>query len=55
MMVFERMGVHLRPDFEQWIPVDMDMEKASWGDSLQGVNEDKECQLLSDRQPAGLT
>jgi hypothetical protein len=27
MMVFERMNVHKRPDFEPWIPVDMDMEK----------------------------
>eukprot|EP00730_Choanoeca_flexa_P015679 TRINITY_DN7253_c0_g1_i1.p1 TRINITY_DN7253_c0_g1~~TRINITY_DN7253_c0_g1_i1.p1 ORF type:complete len:447 (+),score=121.85 TRINITY_DN7253_c0_g1_i1:81-1343(+) len=28
MRLFERMEVHKRPDFEPWIPVDMDMEKS---------------------------
>ncbi|EDQ90295.1 uncharacterized protein MONBRDRAFT_36696 [Monosiga brevicollis MX1] len=29
MALFERMKVHERPDFEPWIPVDMDMDKAT--------------------------
>ena len=25
--LFERKGVHLRPDFEKWVPIDIDMTK----------------------------
>lgn len=27
MMLLERMEVHKRPDFEPWIPIDLDMNK----------------------------